>query len=123
MIRKHQSRSRSAQSIFLQMEALEARRVLTDVSGVIAADAVWTIEESPYRVVGDITVPAGIELAIEPGVLVQFQNGTGLTVNGRLDAEGSPFERIRFEPELINGRVITQSVDDRPQPSSEPFFR
>ncbi|MEZ6118403.1 MAG: hypothetical protein R3C28_17800 [Pirellulaceae bacterium] len=86
------------------LENLEDRRVLTDVSGTIDVDTVWSVADSPYTVVGDVTVSTGAELEIEPGVLIQFENGTGITVQGRLNAKGTPFDRIRFEPTSPSGR-------------------
>lgn len=81
----------------LVLESLEARLALTDVSGVIAANTVWTKANSPYNVVGDVTVQAAATLKIEPGVAMNFAAGTGVTVNGRLVAEGTAFDRITFQ--------------------------
>ncbi len=71
--------------------------MLTQVAGTITEDTVWTEAESPYEVTGDVTVPAGVTLQIEPGVVLQFQQDTGLDVRGRLVAEGTPFDRILFD--------------------------
>ena len=66
------------------------------VSGIIAADTTWAVTNSPLTVTGNITVNPGATLAIEPGVVVQFSQGLGLTVNGRLLAEGSVAAPITF---------------------------
>jgi hypothetical protein len=66
------------------------------VSGIIAADTTWAVTNSPLTVTGNITVNRGATLAIEPGVVVQFNQGLGLTVNGRLLAEGSVAAPITF---------------------------
>jgi VCBS repeat-containing protein len=58
----------------------------------------WTAANGPYHVTGNVTVPVGATLAIEPGTTVYFDAGTGLIVNGRLVAEGTDTNRIRMRP-------------------------
>jgi hypothetical protein len=70
---------------------------MQSVAGPIATDTLWRAADGPYRVTGDLTIAAGATLTIEPGTTVFFQPGTGLTVQeGRVLAEGTPYERIRF---------------------------
>jgi hypothetical protein len=57
-------------------------------------ETVWTAAAGPRHVTGDITVPVGATLRIEPGVNVSFAAGFGLIVQGKLLAEGTPTERI-----------------------------
>ena len=59
---------------------------------------VWTKAESPYTVTGDIHVPRGKTLTIEPGVVVKFAGHFGLTMGYRatLRAIGTETERIIF---------------------------
>jgi hypothetical protein len=61
-------------------------------------EIVWTQADSPYRVGQATTLPAGVTLRIEPGVNVYVDAGVRITVNGRLLAEGTPEQRIRFSP-------------------------
>lgn len=56
----------------------------------------WTLSSSPYLIEGDITVPAGQTLTIEPGVVVEFQNWYGLTINGKVQAVGTSSQQIVF---------------------------
>jgi parallel beta-helix repeat protein len=56
----------------------------------------WTTAGSPYHIEGDITVPTGQTLTIQPGVEVIFQSWYKLTVNGTLLAEGTASNPILF---------------------------
>jgi fibronectin type 3 domain-containing protein len=68
----------------------------TVAGGNLTGVTTWTAANGPYNVTGNITVPAGSTLNIEPGTSVFFEAGTRLTVNGILDAQGTPHQRIRF---------------------------
>ncbi|MHB9047020.1 MAG: lamin tail domain-containing protein [Pirellulales bacterium] len=69
---------------------------LATVPGGTLGDTVWTAAGGPYHVTGNLTLPAGKTLSIEPGTTVYFDPGTNLTVRGRLVAQGSEFRRIRL---------------------------
>jgi parallel beta-helix repeat protein len=56
----------------------------------------WYASHSPYYITGNITVPAGDTLTIEPAVQVNFLGEYSFTVNGWLDAIGTPADSIRF---------------------------
>lgn len=66
---------------------------LAQVSGDISG--VW-VSGSTVLVTGDLRVPTGLELVVEPGVTVQFNGPFELRVEGRLTAVGSPSNRIAF---------------------------
>ncbi len=68
----------------------------TTVGGTINADTTWTPENSPYIVTSDIVVNAGKTLTVMPGTRVYFSPGTGMTVNGTLDARGPTPDSIHF---------------------------
>ncbi len=70
------------------------------VSGEVSG--IWSLENSPYVADSDITVPAGMQLEIEPGVAVQFSSGAALYVNGELQANGTPASPIIFCGNVIN---------------------
>ncbi|XOV91290.1 MAG: right-handed parallel beta-helix repeat-containing protein [Bacteroidota bacterium] len=59
-------------------------------------------EDWNYRVIGDITVNAGVTLTIEPGVWVYFGSNDDLFINGSLIAEGTIDNTIQFIGETTN---------------------
>ncbi|MFO7653848.1 MAG: M6 family metalloprotease domain-containing protein [Candidatus Krumholzibacteriia bacterium] len=65
------------------------------LSGNIPAGTLW-IDEHPYCIFGDITIPSDIDLALESGAILKFSGGYGLTVNGRLLANGTGADPIVF---------------------------
>lgn len=57
----------------------------------------WTKTNSPYYIYGDVTIPNGEELIIEPGVRVEFQGNYWLkVVGGYIKALGSEEDNIIF---------------------------
>ena len=87
-----------------------AAQAETLVRGTISENTTWRRSESPYIVTADITVrgtsTAAAVLTIEPGVVVRFMPGTGLTVGtssykGALDARGTETEPIVFTSNAV----------------------
>ncbi len=66
----------------------------TDVSGPVSGT--WTLSGSPYNVIGQINIPSGQELIIEPGVQVMFQGWYKFLIYGRLQAVGTEADSITF---------------------------
>lgn len=64
---------------------------------------VLSAERSPYVVVGDITIPQGRTIIIEPGTVLLFNSFTSLKVQGTLLARGSAEKPIVFTS--INDRA------------------
>src|SRR5437870_2154090 len=54
----------------------------TTITGGIVANQTWTAAGSPYLVQGDITIPAGGQLTVEPGTIIQMAS-TDSQVAGR----------------------------------------
>jgi hypothetical protein len=69
---------------------------VSQISGSALGNRVLDAASGPWQVVGDLTVPAGVTLSIQPGTTLFFAPGARLIVNGRLVAEGTQYERIRF---------------------------
>ncbi|WP_343073384.1 hypothetical protein [Pyxidicoccus fallax] len=67
----------------------------TPISGRLTTRTL-TAAGSPYRVMGDLTVPEGNRLTIEPGVRMVFMGRFKLSVFGRITARGTAANRIVF---------------------------
>ncbi|MCP3138206.1 hypothetical protein [Pyxidicoccus xibeiensis] len=67
----------------------------TDISGSLTTRTL-TFAGSPYRVTGDLTVPAGSRLTLEPGVRLVFAGHFKLAVYGRITAQGTTARPIVF---------------------------
>ncbi len=52
--------------------------------------------ESPYIVTGNVLINEGASLTIEPGVIVKFESGYSLQINGDLIARGTDSQMITF---------------------------
>ncbi len=78
------SRFRHVLTLFAFLVALVAtsREALatTFVGGNITTNTTWTAANSPYEVTSDVLVYNNSRLTIEPGVTVNFNTGTGLTI-------------------------------------------
>lgn len=65
-----------------------------DVWGEIASHTTW--DADTVRVLGDVTVLNGVNLNVSPGCRVEFSGHHRLSVEGSIQALGSPQERIVF---------------------------
>lgn len=72
---------------------IAAGAAATDIPGG-PVSGLWDAAGSPYHVLGDITVPAGLTLTIAPGVEVEFGGAYRLTAQGTLLAVGTSSDSI-----------------------------
>ena len=83
-------------------------------AGTLSADATWTSAGSPYRVGGDLTIPDGVTLRIEDGVVVEMPSSRRLTIaGGVLRAVGTEARPITLRASVEGDRwqgVIVNSV-------------
>ena len=91
--------------------------------GSLSSNQTWSLSGSPYLIQGDLTVPAGITLTIEPGTIIQFAGVDGqnagldagrveLTVRGTLAVNGNNANPVIFRanagttPDIWFGIVV-----------------
>ncbi|MFA7543045.1 MAG: right-handed parallel beta-helix repeat-containing protein [Candidatus Cloacimonadaceae bacterium] len=70
-----------------------------EVSGTVSGT--WTAADNPYQIVGDISIPAGSVLTIQPGVMVEAMGNYRINAEGSIQAIGTPADSIYFQ----NGQV------------------
>ena len=95
----------------------------TIVPGGNVINQTWTVAGSPYVVQGDVTIPSGAFLTIEPGVTVQVSGSDAqasgvdpskveITVRGTLTISGTPAARVTVtSPSTVAGAWVGFIVD------------
>ncbi|MDO9576955.1 MAG: right-handed parallel beta-helix repeat-containing protein [Candidatus Cloacimonadales bacterium] len=73
---------------------ISASLIATDVSG--DQSGTWDLAGSPYNIIGEISVPAGMTLEIEAGVEVIAMGDYKITAMGNIVAAGTVTDSIRF---------------------------
>jgi predicted outer membrane repeat protein len=81
----------------------------------------WTAENSPYMINGNIVVPDGQTLAIEPGVIVAIRGPYYIRVDGCVLAEGTAEENILFTHS--NPTVWWNGIDFEDTPATNDTSR
>lgn len=79
----------------------------------------WEASHQVYIVEGDIIVPKGLTLTIEPGVIVKFNGYYGLRVDGNLVAKGTrekPIIFTSFTDDYYGGDSNKDGIESGPTP-------
>jgi len=79
---------------FFVGNVLFAQKTSIEVSGSISDNTVWSTDT--VKIIGDVTLEAGINLTIEPGVLIEFQNNYDMLILGQIVAVGQENDSIKF---------------------------
>jgi uncharacterized repeat protein (TIGR01451 family) len=102
----------------IQRTATAVAGTSTCFSGYINENTTWTQAESPYIIVGDVTVSQEVTLTVEPGVEVRFNGNYELVTRGILSAVGSTAAPITFTRHGDSG--TWQGIRDAQDPSQPP---
>lgn len=91
--------------------------VTNGVGGILAVDTTWYAINGVYAVTSSITVLSNVTLSIEPGVTVALRKNCGITVQGRLLADGTagqPISFTRYPGDLNWQRIMfVEAADSR----------
>jgi hypothetical protein len=91
--------------------------ITNGVGGLMAIDTTWYATNRFYTVTSSITVLSNVTLTIEPGVTVWSRRGCGITVYGRLLADGTtdqPITFTRYPTDLNWERILfVKAADSR----------
>lgn len=66
----------------------------------VPSDVIWRGNIAVSR---QVSVPSGVSLSVAPGTVVEFSEGTGMLVKGKLIAKGESSGRIRFTSDRKKG--------------------
>ena len=82
-------------AVFSLMFAILGRGLSPAAGTTIGSDTTWTTRNSPFVIEESLTVPAGITLSIDPGVVVKLLGGEGeIIVEGALIARDVTFTSL-----------------------------
>ena len=77
----------------------------TNVSGPYFTNTVWNLSGSPYNLYGDVQIPDGVSLTIEPGVVINFNSDYEILIKGTLISNGTSSQPIK-----LNGNVSGKAM-------------
>ena len=79
----------------IQSASIKLEQVSKNIFGILTEDQLnWTRDNNPYHITGDVIVPEGMTLTINPGVDLYFDGPYNLNISGDLQALGSAAEPI-----------------------------
>ncbi len=73
-------------------------------------NGIWSPDDNPYQVIGDVTVPAGMTLQLLPGVIVEVMGNYRVTAQGTLQAQGTETDSIYFRNGQSNPNALWKGI-------------
>lgn len=89
----------------------------TKISGLQSGE--WKAENNVYIAEGDLTVPKGLTLTINPGVIVKFHGEYSFIVDGDLLVAGTPDQKViftSFADDHAGGDTNKDGIESGPTP-------
>lgn len=84
----------------------------THPAATLSGDVTWSADASPHVITGDVTVPAGATLTLEPCAQVTIAENHYLTVKGKLTATGTAGKPITIAQKDAGKRWASIEVSD-----------
>ncbi len=82
--------------LFLTLLVLPSLAMSIEAGGTIDSDINWSVNDSPVHVTETLNILPGAALTIQAGIIVNFESGTGLIVDGRILVNGSKDDSVFF---------------------------
>jgi hypothetical protein len=93
--------------------SIHIAQAATDINSDIISDVTWNTAGSPYTILGQIHLATNTTLTISPGVVILFDYGSEIDVEGKIVADGTSDNKIYFTSiadSTLNGQS-TEGVD------------
>lgn len=90
--------------IFLAFYSIYA----TEVSGI--QSGMWTPDNNPYQIIGDVTIPVNEILFMEPGVVVEAMGNFQIIAQGCIIAVGGEQDSIKFLSGLADQTTLWKGI-------------
>jgi len=78
----------------------------TNVSGIYFSNTTWTKSNSPYNVNGNVQIPNGVTLTIEPGCKISFSGGYEILIKGSIRVLGKDTAKIEFSGNYSSSTML-----------------
>jgi len=84
--------------VTVSSELCESDTSSNGIGGIISSDTTLSKDGSPYSLTSNMLIQEGATLTIEPGVIINVDDGKYIKAEGQIIANGTSSERIVFQP-------------------------